>query len=135
MMCDFWLEVPRATETSKTQLKSLNHASHPHHHAKQPSGNPRMRKAADALAQDGHTVHVCTRSTHIGPLKQMLKFLSRPMDMGTNWRTSRRSQIHLFLSRLKRKLAEIMGMTKHAMCRSYETSMSRVAWPGNLTWS
>ena len=63
---------------------------------KQPSGNPRMRKAADALATAGNTVHVLYAFNATGPPKQTWRFWRKPNGHGNELEATQRRQIHLF---------------------------------------
>ena len=95
-MLDFRLEVPRATETSKTATEVRMMSRILIITPKQPSGNPRMRKAADALARAGNTVHVLYAFNATGPPKQMRKFWRKPNGHGNELADIQRRQIHLF---------------------------------------
>ena len=101
---------------------------------KQPSGNPRMRKAADALAKTGHRVHVLYAYNANWATQADVEILSQ-----AKWTWERvgghpeEAKFNYFLSRLKRKLAEIMGITKHAMCRSFEDYVYRgIKWKPDI---
>ena len=87
---------------------------------KQPSGNPRMRKSADALANAGHTVHVLY--AHNAAWSDEA---DKPILKAAKWTFERvgghpvDSKGHFFISRLERKTKEILGQTEKALCRSY----------------
>ena len=66
----------------RTRLKLLNMSRILIITPKQPSGNPRMRKAADALATAGNTVHVLYAFNATGPPKQTWRFWRKPNGHG-----------------------------------------------------
>jgi hypothetical protein len=96
----------------------------------QPSSNPRMRKAADALASAGHIVHVLyAYQTHWATESD------QDVLAHAKWTSERlggdplNEKFRYFFSRLMRKAAESWGMTKHAMCRSYRSYVKHgIAW-------
>jgi hypothetical protein len=101
---------------------------------KQPSGNPRMRKAADALARAGNKVHVLYAFNADWATQADEEILAR-----AQWTWERigghpdEAKFTYFVSRLTRKLAEKIGMTKYAMCRSYSEYVARgLAWKPDL---
>ncbi|MBT6162599.1 MAG: hypothetical protein HOH92_02770, partial [Crocinitomicaceae bacterium] len=101
---------------------------------KQPSGNPRMRKAADALARAGNTVHVLYAFNADWATQADEEILAQ-----AQWTWERigghpdEAKFTYFISRLTRKLAEKIGMTKYAMCRSYSEYVARgLAWKPDL---
>ena len=101
---------------------------------KQPSGNPRMRKAADALATAGNTVHVLYAFNANWATQADVEILAQAQ---WTWERigghPRDAKFTYFISRLMRKLAESLGMTKYAMCRSYSKYVARgMAWKPDL---
>ena len=101
---------------------------------KQPSGNPRMRKAADALARAGNTVHVLYAFNADWATQADAEIFEQ-----AQWTWERigghpeDAKFTYFISRLMRKLAEARGMTKYAMCRSYSQYVARgMAWKPDL---
>jgi len=101
---------------------------------KQPSGNPRMRKAADALARAGNTVHVLFAFNADWATQADAEIFEQ-----AQWTWERigghpeDAKFTYFISRLMRKLAEARGMTKYAMCRSYSQYVARgMAWKPDL---
>ncbi len=133
-MLDFRLEVPRATETSKTATEVRMMSRILIITTSQPSSNPRMRKAADALASKGYTVHVLYAfKTHwasnadaeifeqaqwtwerIGGHPETPNSLISSVDSCASW-------------------PKKLGMTKYAMCRSYSEYVARgMAWKPDL---
>ena len=86
---------------------------------KQPSTNPRMRKAADALAEAGHTVHVLYAWN-----AQWATLADEDILNDARWTHERiggdpqeEKWTHL-LSRLRRKWASVLGHLEGAYCRS-----------------
>ena len=101
---------------------------------KQPSGNPRMRKAADALARAGNTVHVLYAFNADWATQADEEILAQAQ---WTWERigghPRDAKFTYFISRLMRKLAEALGMTKYAMCRNYSEYIARgLAWKPDL---
>jgi hypothetical protein len=101
---------------------------------KQPSGNPRMRKAANALARAGNKVHVLYAFNANWATQADEEILAQ-----AQWTWERigghpdEAKFTYFISRLTRKLAEKIGMTKYAMCRSYSEYVARgLAWKPDL---
>jgi len=101
---------------------------------KQPSGNPRMRKAADALASAGNTVHVLYAFNADWATQADEEILAQ-----AQWTWERigghpdQAKFTYLISRLTRKLAEKIGMTRYAMCRSYSRYVARsMAWEPDL---
>ena len=85
---------------------------------KQPSGNPRMRKAADALARAGNKVHVLYAFNADWATQADVEILAQAQ---WTWERigghPRDAKFTYFVSRLMRKLAEKIGITRYAMCR------------------
>jgi len=100
----------------------------------QPGSNPRMRKAADALARAGNMVHVMYAFK-----TQWASNADAEIFEQAKWTWERigghpeDAKFTYFISRLIRKLAEALGMTKYAMCRSYSQYVARgMAWKPDL---
>jgi len=86
---------------------------------KQPSGNPRMRKSADALSMAGHEVHVLY--AYGAPWADEADV---PILASANWSFEVigghpiKARFAYFISRLERKFYEVLGNTERATCRS-----------------
>jgi glycosyltransferase involved in cell wall biosynthesis len=87
---------------------------------KQPSTNPRMRKAAEALAREGHTVHVLF-AHGVSWAVQLDEEIFQ--NSPCTWQKIGGDRIHqrlrYFFSRVGRKMWELFGNVKRAHCRSY----------------
>ena len=100
----------------------------------QPASNPRMRKSATALAEKGNIVHVLYAYNTEWATQADVEILSQ-----AKWTWERigghpeEAKFNYFLSRLKRRLAEALSITKHAMCRSFEDYVSRgIKWKPDI---
>ena len=86
----------------------------------QPSSNPRMRKEADALASNGHSVHVLYAFTTNWAEKEDAAILKR-----SDWTYERiggspnSEKTTYFLSRLTRKINALLGRQGPSFCRSF----------------
>lgn len=101
---------------------------------KQPSGNPRMRKSADALAEAGHSVHVLYAHN-----ARWADEADKPILEAAKWTFERvgghpvDNKGHFFISRLARKTNEILGHTEKALCRSYGAYIRKaIKWRPDL---
>lgn len=101
---------------------------------KQPSGNPRMRKSADALAEAGHKVHVLFAyntdwaSTADESILQIARWTYE--RIGGDPHTK---QILYHWTRAWRKAFELSGNIERAMCRGFSTYFKRgIAWDPDL---
>ena len=87
---------------------------------KEPSTNPRMRKAADALAGAGHEVHVLYASnSDWGSKADKVIFKEAPWSFELIGGDPFEARIRYFFSRLGRKISETFGFLERAHCRSY----------------
>lgn len=91
----------------------------------QPSSNPRMRKEADALASNGHSVHVLYAYTTNWAEKEDAAILKR-----SDWTYERiggspnSEKTTYFLSRLIRKINALLGRQDQSFCRSLHRYIS-----------
>ena len=87
---------------------------------KQPSTNPRMRKSADALAGDGHTVHVLYAYNTKWADEADEEILN-----GSHWSSERigghpdNVPLLFHATRIARKIYETVGNVKRGLCRGY----------------
>ena len=93
-----------------------------------------MRKAADALASKGYTVHALYAfKTHWASNADAEIFEQVQWTWERIGGHPEEAKFTYFVSRLMRKLAEKIGMTKYAMCRSYSEYVARgMAWKPDL---
>lgn len=101
---------------------------------KQPSGNPRMRKSADALAEAGHEVHVLyaynadwatTADESILP--------NAPWTFERIGGDPHTDQLTYQWTRAWRKAFELSGNIERAMCRGFSTYVKKgIAWDPDL---
>jgi glycosyltransferase involved in cell wall biosynthesis len=97
---------------------------------KQPSSNPRMRKASDALAAAGHKVHVLYAYNAEWATEADEKILAE-----ASWTFERVGgdpivqRTSYFISRAVRKFYGFFGFEERAMCRSFGAYLRKgVAW-------
>lgn len=97
---------------------------------KQPSSNPRMRKAADALAAAGHEVHVLYAYNAEWATEADESILAE-----ANWTFERVGgdpivqRLSYFISRAVRKFCAVTGFEDRATCRSFGTYLRKgVTW-------
>lgn len=97
---------------------------------KQPSSNPRMRKASDALTAAGHKVHVLYAYNAEWATEADEKILAE-----ASWTFERVGgdpivqRTSYFISRAVRKFYGFFGFEERAMCRSFGTYLRKgVAW-------
>lgn len=87
---------------------------------KQPSTNPRMRKAAEVLARDGHTVHVLfAHGVSWATQSDEAIFQNSPCTWQKIGGDPDQQRLRYLFSRVSRKIWELLGNVKHAHCRSY----------------
>ena len=101
---------------------------------KQPSTNPRMRKAAEALARDGHTVYVLfAHGVRWATQADEEIFQNSPC----NWQKiggdpDQQRLLYLF-SRVGRKIWDLLGHVERAHCRSYRAYIRKgIKWKPDI---
>ena len=101
---------------------------------KQPSGNPRMRKSADALAEAGHTVHVLYAYN-----AAWATAADKPILESAQWTYERiggdphTEKLPYHWTRVWRKSFELMGRVERAMCRGFSAYVQKgIAWKPDL---
>ena len=87
---------------------------------KQPSTNPRMRKAAEVLAREGHTVHVLfAHGVSWAAQSDEEIFQNSPCTWHRIGGHPDHQKLRYLFSRVGRKLWELLGKVERAHCRSY----------------
>ena len=87
---------------------------------KQPSTNPRMRKAAEALARVGHTVHVLfAHGASWAAQSDGEIFQNSPCTWQKMGGDPDQQKLRYLLSRVGRKMWELLGNVERSHCRSY----------------
>lgn len=101
---------------------------------KQPSGNPRMRKSADALAEAGHKVHVLyAYNADWATTADESILQNAPWTFERIGGDPQTIQLTYHWTRAWRKAFEFSGNIERAMCRGFSTYVKRgIAWDPDL---
>ena len=101
---------------------------------KQPSSNPRMRKSADALAGAGHEVHVLyAYGAPWADEADKAIFASAKWSFARIGGHPHSERLTYLLSRIMRKLYEVLGNTEQANCRSMSQFIAKgIEWNPDL---
>ena len=116
----FRLEIVGANEATALEIRTVKNQRILFITPKQPSTNPRMRKAAEALAREGYTVHVLfAHGVSWAAQSDEEIFRNSPCTWQKMGGDPDQQRLRYLFSRVGRKMWELLGNVKRAHCRSY----------------